>query len=49
MCEVKIKQLLLYPISHDASVLHDLYGMRDDDFRGIYTAQLKQIDDRHFY
>ena len=42
--KVKIKQLLLYPVSHDASVLHDLCGMRDDDFCGIFTtAQLKQL------
>ena len=46
MGKVKIKQLLLYPVSHDAkpSVLHDLCGMRDDDFCGIFTtAQLKQL------
>ena len=44
MGKVKIKQLLLYPASHDASVLHDLCGMRDDDFCGIFTtAQLKQL------
>ena len=30
------KQLLLYPVSHDASVLHDLCGM-------FTTAQLKQL------
>ena len=43
MGKVKIKQPLLYPVSHDASVLHDLCGMRDDDFCGIFTtAQLKQ-------
>ena len=41
---VKITQLLLYPVSHDATVLHDLCGMRDDDFCGIFaTAQLKQL------
>ena len=34
----------LYPVSYDASVLHDLCGMRDDDFCGIFTtAQLKQL------
>ena len=44
MGKVKIKQLLLYPVSHDASVPHDLCGMRDDDFCGIFTtAQLKQL------
>ena len=28
-----------YPVSHDASVLHDLYrsSMRDDDFHRIFT------------
>ena len=44
MGKVKIKQHLLYPVSHDASVLHDLCVMRDDDFCGIFTtAQLKQL------
>ena len=44
MGKVKIKQLLLYPVPQDASVLHDLCGMRDDDFCGIFTtAQLKQL------
>ena len=44
MGKVKIKQLLLYPVSHDASVLHDLCGKRDDDFCGIFiTAQSKQL------
>ena len=44
MGKVKIKQLLLYPVSHDASVLHDLCGMLDNDFCGIFTtAQLKQL------
>ena len=44
MGKVKIKQLLLYPVSPDASVLHDLCGMRDDDFCGVFTtAQLKQL------
>ena len=38
MGKVKIKQLLLYPSSHDASVLHDLCDMRDDDFYGIFTT-----------
>ena len=28
MGKVKIKQKLLYPVSDDASVLHDLYSMR---------------------
>ena len=44
MDKVKLKQLLLHPVTHDASVLHDLCGMRDDDFCGIFTtAQLKQL------
>ena len=44
MGKVKIKQILLYPVSHDASVLHDICGMCDDDFCGIFTtAQLKQL------
>ena len=44
MGKVKIKQLLLYPVSHDSSVLHDLCGTRDDDFCVIFTtAQLKQL------
>ena len=41
MGNVKIKQLLLYPVSHDASVLHDLCGMRDDDFCGIYHSTIE--------
>ena len=42
--KVKIKQLILYRFSQDASVLHDLCGMRDDDFCGVFTtAQLKQL------
>ena len=36
MGKVKVKQLLLYPVSHDAFVLHDLCGMRDDDFCGYF-------------
>ena len=32
MGKVKIKQNLLYPVSHDAPVLHDLCSMLDDDF-----------------
>ena len=32
MGKVKIKQKLLYPVSHDVSVLHDLCCMREDDF-----------------
>ena len=32
MGKVKIKQKILYPVSHDASVLHDLRSMRDDNF-----------------
>ena len=44
MGKVKLKQLLLHPFTHDASVLHDLCGMRNDDFCGIFTtAQLKQL------
>ena len=34
---VKIKQKLLYPLSHDASILHDLCSMRDDDFFKMFT------------
>ena len=55
MGKVKTKQLLLYPVSHDASVLHDLCGMRDDDFCGINIPQInihstiETIDYRHFY
>ena len=50
MGKVKIKQLLLYPVSHDASVLHDLCGMRDDDIcGGIYHSTIETIDYRHFY
>ena len=42
--KMKSKQLLLYHVSHGASVLHDLCGMRDDDFCRIFTtAQLKQL------
>ena len=44
MGKVKIKQLLIYSVSHDSSVLHDLCGMRDDGFCGIFaTAQLKEL------
>ena len=44
ICKVKIKQLLLYPVSHNAYVLHDLCGMRDDDFCGMFaTTQLKEL------
>ena len=44
MGKVKIKQLLIYHVSHDASVLHELCGMRDYDFCRIFTtAQLKQL------
>ena len=45
MGKVNIKQLLLYPVSHDASVLHDLLvcGIGDNDFCGIFTTtRLKQ-------
>ena len=42
--EVKIKQLLLYLVSNDASVLQDLHSMRDYDFCGIFAiAQWKQL------
>ena len=37
MGKVKIKQTLLYPVSHDASVLHDICSMRDDDFFTTFT------------
>ena len=41
---VKIKQKLLYPVSHDASVLHDLCSMRDNDFCKMFTkTQLDQL------
>ena len=44
MGKAKIKQLLLYPVSYDASVLHDLCGMRDNDFCEVFTtAKLKQL------
>ena len=44
MGEVKIKQQLLYPVSHDASVLHDLCSMRDDDFCKMFNkTQLDQL------
>ena len=49
MDKVKIKQLLLYPVSHDASVLHDLCGIREDDFCDIYHSTIETIDYRHFY
>ena len=32
MGKIKIKQKLSYPVPYDASVLHDLCSMRDDDF-----------------
>ena len=42
--KVKIKQKLLYPVSHDASVLHDLCSMRDDDFCKMFNkTQLDQL------
>ena len=37
MGNVIIKQKLLYYVSHDASVLHDLCSMRDDDFCIMFT------------
>ena len=44
MGKVKIKQKLLYPVSHDASVLHDLCSMRDDDFCKMFNkTQLDQL------
>ena len=44
MGNVKIKQKLLYPVSHDASVLHDLCSMRNDDFCKMITkTQLDQL------
>ena len=44
MGKVKIKPKLLYPVSHDASVLHDLYRMRDDDFYKMFNkTQLDQL------
>ena len=43
MGNVKIKQTF-YPVSHDASVLHDLCSMRDDDFCKMFTkTQLDQL------
>ena len=35
--KVKITQKLLYPVSHDAFVLHDLCSMRDDDFCKVFN------------
>ena len=44
MGKVKIKQELIYPVSHDASVLHDLCSMRDDDFCKMFNkTQLDQL------
>ena len=44
MGNIKIKQRLLYLVSHDASVLHDLCGMRDDDFCKMFTkTQFDQL------
>ena len=44
MGKEKIKQKLLYPVSHDASVLHDLCSMRDDDFCKMFNkTQLDQL------
>ena len=34
---VHIKQKSLYPVSHEAPVLHDLCSMRDDDFCKMFT------------
>ena len=34
---VKIKQKSLYPVSHAASVLHDVCSIRDDDFCRTFT------------
>ena len=46
MGNVKITQKLLYPVPHDASVLHDLCtcSMHDDDFCKMFTkTQLDQL------
>ena len=44
MGNVKIKQKLLYPVSHDATVLHDLCSMRDDYFCKMFAkTQLDQL------
>ena len=44
MGKVKIKQKLLYPVSHDASVSHDLCSMRDDGFCKMFNkTQLDQL------
>ena len=44
MSKVKIKQKLLYSVSHDASVLHDLCSMRGDDFCKMFNkTQLDQL------
>ena len=44
MGNVKIKQKLLYPVSHNASVLHDLCSMHDVDFCKMFTkTQLDQL------
>ena len=44
MGNVKNKQKLLDSVSHNASVLHDLCSMRDDDFCKMFTkTQLDQL------
>ena len=44
MGKVEIIQTLLYPILHDASVLHDFCSMREDDFCTTFTkTQLNQL------
>ena len=45
MGNVKIKQRLLYPVSHSASVKHDVCSMRDDDFCTTFNkTQLDQLN-----
>ena len=44
MDNVKIKHKLLYPVSHDASILHELCKVRDDDLCKMFTkTQLDQL------
>ena len=49
MGNVKIKQKLLYPVSHDASVLHDLCSMRDDDVCKCLQNTIRLMDYSHFH
>ena len=44
MGNVKIKHKLLYPVSQDASALHDLCCMRDDDFCKMFIKTQLIID-----